>query len=81
MTDAGRLEKWRCPGVHRGIMLQECPECGGEVEFFPSDVEMTCLDCGTLVTRASGSCLTHCPAKQSSCYRQMVRREVLADQD
>lgn len=73
------LSKWRCPGVFRDIEFRPCPDCGGEVEFFPQDVVMACPDCGAEVTRRTSSCLSHCPAKQSFCYRQMVRSQALAN--
>ncbi|HDY69846.1 MAG TPA: hypothetical protein ENH54_02805 [Actinobacteria bacterium] len=75
------MKNWRCPGVHRGIETQPCPRCGEDVEYFPSDREIACSGCGELVLRISSSCLSHCPAKQSSCYRQMVRQEALTATD
>lgn len=71
------LSKWRCPGVFREIEFKNCPECGAEVEFFPQDQARPCPACGALVTRASSSCLSHCPARQSDCYREYVRRQAL----
>lgn len=71
------LSKWRCPGVFRGIEFLNCPGCGEEVEFFPQDVVMACPGCGEEVTRRSSACILHCPAKQSFCYRQMVRSQAL----
>lgn len=79
MTDETRLSKWRCPGVFRDIEFLPCPRCGDEVEFFPQDLVMACPGCGTEVTRVSSACISHCPAKESYCYRQMVRSQVLAD--
>jgi len=77
MEEAPQLGKWRCPGVFREIETQLCESCGEEVEFFPQDGRLNCLACGAEVSRASSSCLSHCPAKQSSCYREMVRQEML----
>ena len=73
------LSKWRCPGVFRGIEFRDCPGCGAEVEFFPQDQTRRCQSCGIEVARVSGSCLSHCPAKQSDCYRQRVRAQVLSE--
>lgn len=79
MTQIAKLEKWRCPGVFREISWQECPGCGEEVEFFPQDLTRPCPGCGHELGRASGSCLDHCPARQSDCYREMARLRALAD--
>lgn len=79
MPEPENLSKWRCPGVHRGIETQTCELCGDEAEFWPSDTSVICTGCGVEVFRHSSSCLSHCPAKQSHCYRQMVRRQVLED--
>jgi hypothetical protein len=65
--------EWRCPGVFREIETQACPSCAEEVEFFPQDLELSCLGCGAEVKRRSSSCLSHCPAKQSDCYRELSR--------
>lgn len=72
------LSKWRCPGVFRTPEFLACPRCGAEVEFFPQDLVMACSDCGNEVTRASSACISHCPAKESYCYRQLVRSQALA---
>lgn len=72
-----KLEKWRCPGVFREIAWQTCPGCGGEIEFFPQDLRRACLACGRESRRVSSSCLDHCPAKQSDCFRELVRQEEL----
>lgn len=71
--------KWRCPGVFVPIEIDNCPNCGEEVEFFPGDVKLECLRCGRLVYRQSTSCLERCPAKQSSCYREMLALDKKAD--
>lgn len=75
------LDKWRCPGVFRDIEFLTCPDCGGEVEFFPQDLVMACPGCGVQVTRRSSACISHCPARESYCYRQMVRSQALANLD
>jgi hypothetical protein len=72
------LSKWRCPGVFRDIEFLACENCGEEVEFFPQDMVMACGGCGGEVSRQSSSCLQHCPARQSFCYRQLVRSQTLA---
>ncbi len=78
LFDESRLTKWRCPGVFREIEFLACPECGAEIEFFPQDLVMACPGCGAEATRASSACISHCPAKESYCYRQMVRNQALA---
>jgi DNA-directed RNA polymerase subunit RPC12/RpoP len=55
-----------------------CPECGEEVEFFPQDQVIACTACGSEVKRMSSACISHCPAKESYCYRQMVRNQALS---
>jgi len=64
--------KWRCPGVFRPIEIENCPGCGEEIEFFAGDVKLECLKCGRVVYRQSASCLERCPAKESSCYREVL---------
>jgi predicted amidophosphoribosyltransferase len=76
-VDFSHLEKWRCPGVFRDIEFLPCPRCGEEVEFFPQDLVMACDGCGAEVTRVSSACISHCPAMESFCYRQMVRSQAL----
>jgi len=78
MDDATRLSKWRCPGVFRDIEFIDCPQCGDEVEFFPQDLVMDCPGCGAEVIRVSSACISHCPARESYCYRQMVRNQYLS---
>lgn len=78
MNDPSRLSKWRCPGIFRDIEFMDCPECGEEVEFFPQDQVMACTACGSEVKRMSSACISHCPAKESYCYRQMVRNQALS---
>jgi len=81
VIDESRLVKWRCPGVFRNIEFLACPDCGGEVEFFPQDLVMSCPDCHTEVARVSSACISHCPAQESYCYRQMVRHQALLKLD
>lgn len=78
-NNESRLSKWRCPGVFREIEFLACPDCGEEVEFFPQDLVMACTGCGAEVTRGSTACISHCPAKESYCYRQMVRSQALSE--
>lgn len=73
------LSKWRCPGVFREIEFLACPDCGAEVEFFPQDLVMDCSGCGAEVKRTSSACISHCPAKESYCYRQLVRNQAIAE--
>ncbi|MHB1325293.1 MAG: hypothetical protein ACYDGS_07915 [Thermoleophilia bacterium] len=40
---------------------------------------MACPGCAAEVKRVSSACISHCPAKESYCYRQMVRSQVLTD--
>ncbi|MDO8736644.1 MAG: hypothetical protein Q7K29_06120 [Thermoleophilia bacterium] len=79
MNDPSRLSKWRCPGIFRDIEFLACPTCGEEVEFFPQDLVMACDGCGAEVKRVSSACISHCPAKESYCYRQMVRNQALTE--
>lgn len=81
MVDARdiQLGRWRCPGVFREIETQACPKCGDELEFFPQDLKMKCFNCGAVAARESSSCLSHCPAKQSECYRELTRQRMFAD--
>lgn len=41
----------------------------------------SCPGCGVQVTRRSSACISHCPARESYCYRQMLRSQALANLD
>lgn len=72
MSESIEPGKWRCPGVFRPIETEICPACGEEIEFFAGDAKLKCTSCDEVVYRRSSSCLDRCPAKQSSCYRELM---------
>lgn len=54
-----------CPGLNTlirpNILIEMCPVCGEEIEFFEYETETECPNCGTRVKRESGeSCLVWC---------------------
>jgi endogenous inhibitor of DNA gyrase (YacG/DUF329 family) len=55
---------FRCPGnVAQGtpnIKIKKCPQCGGEVELFSSDMKVDCPACGQPVFNNIHSCAEYC---------------------
>ena len=54
----------KCPGAAGmrtpTIKIKNCPECGGEVELFSSDIKVKCSDCGFIVFNNIESCIQWC---------------------
>jgi len=55
----------KCPGfkdaARPNLELMPCPHCGGEVEIFTDEEEVTCDGCGKVVKRERGaSCADWC---------------------
>ncbi|MGA2157999.1 MAG: hypothetical protein ABSG90_02145 [Dehalococcoidia bacterium] len=55
---------FRCPGnMAQGtptIKIKKCPQCGGEVELFSTDMKMACPSCGQPVFNNVNSCAEYC---------------------
>lgn len=53
-----------CPGALNlrtpTLTIRKCPECGGEVEVFSTDVKVTCPDCGTVIYNDDLTCAQWC---------------------
>jgi len=54
----------KCPGAAGmrtpTIKIKNCPECGGEVELFSTDIKVKCSDCGFIVYNNIESCIQWC---------------------
>ena len=54
----------KCPGAAGmrtpTIKIKNCPECGGEVELFSTDIKVKCSDCGFIVFNNIESCIQWC---------------------
>jgi hypothetical protein len=55
---------FRCPcgqvGATPTIQIKRCPQCGGEVELFSTDMKMDCPSCGQTVFNNINSCADYC---------------------
>lgn len=53
-----------CPGAANlrtpTLSVRKCPQCGGEVEVFSSDVSVTCSTCGFVVYNDIMTCVRWC---------------------
>jgi ribosomal protein S27AE len=54
-----------CPGAANisgtpTLKIKKCPQCGGEVELFSTDTQMTCSKCGFVVFNDITSCIRWC---------------------
>jgi len=55
---------FRCPGSQGGatptIKIKKCPQCGGEVELFSTDMKVECPTCGQAIFNNLNSCIDYC---------------------
>lgn len=54
-----------CPGAANikgtpTLKVKKCPSCGGEVEVFSTDVQVSCPSCGFTVYNDIQSCIRWC---------------------
>lgn len=56
--------KFECPGTANirtpVLEIRECPECGGEVEIFSTDMKVNCPSCGFTIFNDLASCVSYC---------------------
>jgi NADH pyrophosphatase NudC (nudix superfamily) len=54
----------KCPGANSirtpKLKVKKCPECGGDVEIFSTDLQVQCPTCGHAVFDNLQSCITWC---------------------
>jgi len=54
----------KCPGADSirtpKLKVKKCPECGGDVEIFSTDLQQQCPTCGHTVFDNVASCVTWC---------------------
>jgi len=72
-----------CPGarsiVNPRIIITKCPYCGGEIEFFEYETEITCWHCGRTVRRnPSESCIFWCNAA-IDCIKNLKELKVISE--
>jgi len=55
---------FKCPGASNirtpTINAKRCPQCGGEVELFSTDMKVDCPQCGQAVYNNVATCAAHC---------------------
>jgi hypothetical protein len=59
------MDKKFCPGAANisgtpTLKIKSCPECGGEVEVFSTDLQVPCPKCGFVVYNDIQSCIKWC---------------------
>lgn len=54
----------KCPGAANirtpTLKIKNCPECGGEVEIFSTDIKVKCSSCGFIIYNEIESCIQWC---------------------
>ena len=73
---------YQCPGAAGirtpAIKIKKCPQCGGEVELFSTDMKVDCPGCGQPVFNNVSSCVQHCKyAEQclgSETYEKVMKQ-------
>jgi ribosomal protein S27AE len=67
-----------CPGSSAlktpELKIKKCPQCGGEVEVFTTDVKVRCLKCGFTVYNDLQSCIDWCNYAEKCVGKEMVQK-------
>lgn len=67
-----------CPGASAlktpELKIKKCPQCGGEVEVFTTDVKVKCLKCGFTVYNDLQSCIDWCNFAEKCVGKEMVQK-------
>jgi len=75
-----------CPGAAQftrtpTLKIKRCPECGGNVEIFSTDMQVKCDHCGFIIYNDLESCIQWCKyAKEcvgEELYNKLKRKRVL----
>ncbi len=69
-----------CPGADNvkipELEIEECPKCGGEVEFFTREKRSNCTECGHVVTRGQqASCIDWCPMAEECFGKEALKKK------
>ena len=62
-----------CPGVPKTPTITEkiCPKCGSIIEFFSTDTQMSCRQCGFTAYNDTLSCVMWCAAARECVGDEM----------
>lgn len=68
--------KTNCPGAGNisgtpTLKLKTCPDCGGEIELFSSEVQSACRTCGFVAFNNIISCIRWCKAARECVGDEM----------
>ena len=68
----------KCPGAANmrtpTLKIKHCPECGGEVEIFSTDIKVKCKNCGFTVYNEIDSCLQWCKYAKECVGEEMYNK-------
>ena len=74
----------KCPGAAGmrtpTLEIKKCPECGGEVEVFSTDIQVKCRNCGFTVYNKNESCIQWC-LHAKECVGKELYYKLKQDQD
>jgi ribosomal protein S27AE len=67
-----------CPGSSAlktpELKIKKCPECGGEVEVFSTDVKVKCQKCGFTVYNDLETCIEWCQYAEKCVGPELVKK-------
>jgi len=59
------------------LKIHKCPECGGEIELFSTDVKASCPQCGHVIYNDINICVLYCKHAEecvgTELYNKLVR--------
>ena len=75
-----------CPGAANlkgtpTLKVKQCPACGGEVEVFSTDVQVSCPACGFTVYNDIKSCIRWCAYAKECVGEEMYERLTQAPEE
>jgi hypothetical protein len=75
------MKEATCPGAANikgtpTLAIKVCPDCGGEVELFSTDIQRSCQACGFVVYNDIQSCVKWC-AKARECLGDRLYEELM----
>ena len=67
-----------CPGSSAlktpELKIKKCPQCGGEVEVFSTDVKVKCIKCGFTVYNDLETCIEWCQYAEKCVGVELVKK-------